>query len=202
MIIFINQNIYCYSERNNRRVDEWYSANQSLQYDFVIRSNSMDIFDLYDEVMQIQKEPMKNSFLSVSGSLIYFTDTFEDFWKTLKNTDYPLVLKATYRHLVYCREASSSEIEKRFHKETKYQFEQIRVSTTFASLIYSFLFEENGDVVLRSLAMHSSKLCGTSHLIEINRFSRKMSTWTTKNYFAIDDYIFWDAKSQLVEKGY
>lgn len=57
-------------------------------------------------------------------------------------------------------------------------------------LTYSFLFQEKGDVVMKSFAMYTEKLCGMPQLVEINRFSKKSLTWKENKFFFIDDFNY------------
>lgn len=57
-------------------------------------------------------------------------------------------------------------------------------------LIYSFLIESGDDLILKSFTLYTSELCGIPQLIEINRFSEKMSKWTTEDFFFIDKVNF------------
>lgn len=47
----------------------------------------------------------------------------------------------------------------------------------------SFLIEENGEVMLKSLELFSPKHCRAYQLVEINKFSRKSIQWTAPTFF-------------------
>jgi hypothetical protein len=93
--------------------------------------------------------------------------------------------------LFYCRQGSSKEIEKKFQdNEIILQKENLEFRGNSLPHLWTFLIEENDQILLKSFTMFSSQLCGSVHAVNINQFLLNTSTWLTQNFFANDIFNF------------
>jgi hypothetical protein len=127
----------------------------------------------------------------LNESAIWLIDNVANFFISRENFNFSTDHTGTIRHLFYCRKGSSKEIEEKFKiEEEKAQNENVALRGLSMPHLWTFLYEENGKVFLKSLTMFSPQLCGSLQAIVINEFSVNSQSWLSEDFFAIDNSNF------------
>lgn len=130
-------------------------------------------------------------------SAIWFFDSFEQFWASRSRINFRFVGSKKIRNLIYCRENSVDKIERHIRqaeKSNEFYEPQIYGNDRDFPLWWTFVMEQGSEIYLESITLFSPQHCGEVQLLEINKFSKRNSKWTTESFFFVDVLNFHGCK--------
>lgn len=151
-------------------------GNPNQQYLCLMRSPTTGILT----VILVPRQISKLTILVFKLVFKPHTDAYEH------RTFYTASINSKIKSLFYCQNSSSADIENSLRKFWTVPMllkkeNQQEVVPSFQMM--SFVIEENNEIVLKTIAMHTSQRCRLNQLVEINTFSKTSLKWTTKTFF-------------------
>lgn len=191
----------CYAANNIGvaigKVIESYFAKQPLEFDIITHVNSSEVKDLVEITLSSANIVAAKKIIKMNDlrtlwrfqSAIWFFDSFELFWKSRSVLDFSQVGSTKIRNLIYCGEKSEDKIEQHFRKaeeSAEYEYLGTRGNDKNFPLWWTFVIEQDNALYLKSITLFSPQHCGQIKLVEINKFSNQLMSWTTEDFFHVD----------------
>lgn len=183
-------------------VERYFVAN-SIRFEFYVDKPSSNFDDLLEETLKLctKSDPYRivtrenHPKYSQHHSAVLFYDSLEnladDFF-----TGIAMVQEESteIKSLIYCRGCDSAELKIKFqnvmfpdkqlflNRFNMLDYENRHNTMNVLYQTLSFLIEENGEIVIKTLTTFTAEKCGILKLIEINRFSKTALKWDTREF--------------------